>query len=101
MSYAKQIIDIASAIGEEAGVLASLEKERSEWIRPERNCVAVGRTRYYVVRKDGTVTPGLEGIQREALKLHDEQIFKSRSRLEGLRFKLANLGKLTQEGGAA
>ena len=101
MSYAKQIIDIASAIGEEAGVLASLEKERSEWVRPERNCFSVGRTRYYVVRKDGTVTPGLEGIQREALKLHDDQIFKSRSRLEGLRFKLANLGKLTHEGGAA
>ena len=101
MSYAKQIIDIASAIGEEAGVLASLEKERSEWVRPERNYFSVGRTRYYVVRKDGTVTPGLEGIQREALKLHDDQIFKSRSRLEGLRFKLANLGKLTHEGGTA
>ena len=101
MSYAKQIIDIARAIGEEAGVLASLEKERSEWVMPERNTFSVGRTRYYVVRKNGTVTPGLEGIQREALKLHDDQIFKSRSRLEGLRFKLANLGKLTHEGDAA
>ena len=101
MSYAKQIIEIASAIGEEAGVLASLEKERSEWISPGRNWVSIGAKRYYVVGKDGTVTPGLEGIQREALKLHDDQIFKSRSRLEGLRFKLANLGKLTNEGGAA
>lgn len=101
MSYAKKISDIASAIGEEAGVLASLEKERSEWVRPERNWVSVGAKRHYVVQKDGTVTPGFEGIQREALKLHDDQIFKSRSRLEGLRFKLANLGKLTHEGGAA
>ena len=101
MSYAKQIIDIAKAIREEADVLASLEKSRSKWLLPECEIFDFGSKRYYVVRKDGTVTPGLEGIQREALKLHDDQIFKSRSRLEGLRFKLANLGKLTHEGGTA
>lgn len=95
MSYAKQIIDIAKAISEEAAVLASLEKERSEWIMPGRNWISVGAKRYNVVGNDGTVTPGFEGIQREALKLHDDHIFKSRSRLEGLRFKLANLGKMT------
>ena len=98
MSYAKQVVELADQIREEARKLESLEKGRNRWTTPKAETFHVGSTNYWVVRENGTVTPGLEAIQREAVKLHDDQIFAAKSRIEGLRFKLVQLAK---NGGAA
>lgn len=98
MSYEEQVVELASQIGDEASKLKSLEKARNRWTQPKGETFYIGGTNYWVVREDGTVTPGLEAIQREAIKLHDDQIFAAKSRIEGLRWKLVQLGKT---GGAA
>ena len=98
MTYAEKIAAIAKEIAAEADHLDRLGKGRSEWVTPQREWVAVGADRYYVVGKDGKVTAGLEGMQREALKIHDIQIARSKGRIEGLRFKLVQIAK---QGGAA
>lgn len=98
MSYAKQVVELAEQIREEGRKLESLESGRNRWMKPEAETFYIGSTSYWVVRKDGTVTPGLEAIQREAVKLHDAQIIAAKSRIEGLRFKLVQLAK---NGGAA
>lgn len=73
--------------------IATLEKGRQEWMKPRYKTFYIGDTQYYVVREDGTVTPGLEGVQREAIKAHDNALILAKSRLEGLRYELAQLGK--------
>lgn len=93
MSYTKQIIEITDQIAQEAHSLNSLEEDRAEWVGPEGRRLRAGPWNYHVVRKDGTVTPGLEGVQRETLKLLDGLIFVQKSKIEGLRFKLVQLGK--------
>jgi len=93
MNYIKQVAELANYIQETASVITSLETERDNWLKPAFKTFSVGGTQYHVIRKDGTVTPGLEGVQSEAIKLHDHMIFKNKSKLEGLRFKLAQLGK--------
>lgn len=98
MTYAERIAAIAKEIATEADRLAELEKSRSDWVTPQREWVAIGAGRHYVVGKDGKVAAGLEGMQREALKIHDSQIALSKGRIEGLRFKLVQAAK---QGGAA
>lgn len=98
MTYAERIVTIAKEIQAEADRLVSLEKTRSEWVTPEREWLTIGPSRYYIVGKNGKVTSGLEGVQREMLKIHDAQIAQSKSRIEGLRFKLVQAAK---QGGAA
>lgn len=98
MSYTKQIVEIAQQIEREARALGSLEEDRAEWTKPDGRRYSIGEWRYPVVRKDGTVTPGLEGVQREALAVLDGMISAQRSKIEGLRFKLVQLAK---NGGAA
>lgn len=93
MSYANQIEELAWQIGSEARALRELQKERASWLTPGGKAFYVGNDSHYVVRKDGSVCPGLEGVQREAVKLHDERIIAANSRIEGLRFKLVNLAK--------
>lgn len=97
MSYAKKIADVASLITAQADVLDRLESEKANWINPTRKTFHVGGVQRWVVREDGTVTPGLEGVQQAAIKVHDEAIFDAKSRLEGLRYQLVKLGR---EGGA-
>ena len=98
MTYAERIATIAKEIGAEADRLVSLEKSRSDWVAPERGWLAIGPSKHYIVGKSGKVTAGLEGVQREMLKIHDAQIAQSKGRIEGLRFKLAQVAK---QGGAA
>lgn len=93
MTYAERIATIAKEIAAEADRLAKLEKSRSEWVTPLREWVTIGDSRHYIVGKDGKVAAGLEGMQREALKIHDSQIALSKSRIEGLRFKLVQVAK--------
>ena len=98
MTYAERIATIAKEIGAEADRLVSLEKSRSDWVAPEREWLAIGPSKHYIVGKSGKVTAGLEGVQREMLKIHDAQIAQSKGRIEGLRFKLVQVAK---QGGAA
>lgn len=98
MSYAADIEKIAEQIGQEARTLRHLEKDRASWVKPKGKSFQLGEYNYPVVRESGTITPGLEGIQREALKLLDGMILSQKSKIEGLRFKLVQLGKT---GGAA
>jgi len=96
-TYAKQVADIAGDIRELAQEIEEAEKARREWIKPEGARVNLGR-HVYVVKKDGNVNPMLAGVQREALAVIDERLRVLNGRLEGLRFKLVQLGKT---GGAA
>lgn len=98
MTYAERIATIAKEIGAEADRLVSLEKSRSDWVAPEREWLAIGPSKHYIVGKSGKVTAGFEGVQREMLKIHDAQIAQSKGRIEGLRFKLVQVAK---QGGAA
>lgn len=98
MTYAERIATIAKEIGTEADRLVSLEKSRSEWVAPEREWLTIGPSKHYIVGKNGKVVSGFEGVQREMLKIHDAQIAHSKSRIEGLRFKLVQAAK---QGGAA
>ena len=61
MTYAEQVVKLASEIAVEAERLAKLEKSRSEWVTPLREWVTIGDSRHYVVGKDGKVAAGLEG----------------------------------------
>lgn len=79
---------LASSVKVQVSAIKSLEKERARWVEPEAQWIAIGERRYWVVRKDGTVTAGLEGLQREAIKAHDLALFSARSELEGLLWKL-------------
>jgi len=96
-TYAKQVADIAGDIRELAQEIEEAEKARREWIKPEGARFNLGR-HVYVVKKDGNVNPMLAGVQREALAVIDERLRVLNGRLEGLRFKLVQLGKT---GGAA
>ena len=98
MSYAEQILEITDQIKAEAEKLRALENGRQGWTKPKGETFYIGKQNYWVVRENGTVMPGLEAIQREAIKLYDDKIFEANSRIEGLRFKLV---KLAKEGGAA
>lgn len=93
MSYTKQIVEITDQIAREACALESLEEDRAEWVKPDGRKFSAGAWRFPVVRQDGTVTPGLDGIHREAVKLLDGLIASQRSKIEGLRFKLVQLAK--------
>jgi len=97
MSYSTQIAGVAEEIISVAKHLEGLEKSLADWKRPKGITFFVSPSHHYVVREDGTVTPGLEGVQREAIALHESQIFKAKSRLEGLRWKLVQLGKARGE----
>ena len=79
---------LASSIKVQVSTIKALEEERSKWVDPESHWIAIGENRYWVVRKDGTVTTGLEGLQREAIKAHDIALFSAKSVLEGLLWKL-------------
>lgn len=98
MSYHSELKAVAEKISAQCDCIFSLEKGRQKWVSPENERVSFGQVFCYVVRKDGTVTPGLETVQAEMLKVFDNQLFKAKSKLEGLRFELVQLGK---KGGAA
>lgn len=98
MNYREEMRRIADQIIGQCDAIGGLENNRKNWVNPETERVKIGSTYYYVVRKDGSVMPGLEGIQAEMLKVIDDQLSKARSKLEGLRFQLVKLGK---KGGAA
>lgn len=93
MSYTAKIVALAKSILEEAEKAEALEKDLANWKRPKGQTHRVGGTSFYVVREDGSVTPGLEGMQREAVGLLERQILKAHGRIEGLRFQLVKLGK--------
>jgi hypothetical protein len=97
MSYFEKMADLADAIKRQVDLIRDLERERGEWLKPAEKRVKIGSTSYCVVSKDGTVDPRLVGWQREAIKAHDEAIFLAKGRLEGLRYRLIELGK---KGGA-
>lgn len=98
MSNTKEMEELAQQIKKEARTLEALRSGLMRWTKPETEVFRIGRANYWVVRKDGKVTYGLEAIQREAVKLHNDRISATKKRIVGLHTKLAQLGK---NGGAA
>lgn len=94
--YIKKMAEAAKKIIEITDEIGHLQGEREAWAKPECRTFDFGGKRYYLVRKDGTVTPGLEAFQAEALKAIDRQIESAHSRLEGSRYALVQLGKETR-----
>ena len=94
MTYTETIIKLTDAIDSLARTLKNLEKERDSWVNPERSTSfrMLGKARK-VVRADGTITPGLEGVQRETVRLYDAEILSVKSQIEGLRYKLVLVAK--------
>lgn len=97
-SYAKKLAAAAELVGKIADEIKSLENQRAEWEKPEYKTFDFGSKRFYLVRKDGSVTPELEEFQKAALKAIDDRISEAYSRLEGARFKIVQLGKETRYG---
>ena len=92
-TYAHRVAEIASKIKAKAEYIANLEQTRAEWLRPDYKVFQFGGHSYKVVLPDGKVNPPFAGIQREALAIHDGQLLKANSELEGMRWKLLQLGK--------
>lgn len=92
MSYYGKIAAIAEKIQDSAEKLSQLKKHRSDWIKPEGTTFWVG-VHQQVTRNDGTTPAHLQGIKREAIKAFDDLILAEESKLEGLRWKLIQLGK--------
>lgn len=92
-TYAERVSDLAKLIQNQADTLRSLESERAKWSKPEGKTFTIGSVSYYVVQTDGSVTPELASVQREALAVHDRLILATHSKLEGLRWQLLQLGK--------
>lgn len=97
-TYAERVADLAKQIQKQADRITSLERTKSLWLLPESKSLDIGGVTYKVVDSSGIVNPALAGMQREAIAVHDRQILKAKSKLEGLRWQLIQLGK---EGGAA
>ena len=94
MSYTEQIIEITSEIKTLAVRIADLEKERDAWTNRNRGKnFYIGGKSCKVFQQDGTVDPRLEGVQREAIRLHDAEIIKAKGLIEGLRYKLVRVAK--------
>lgn len=96
-TYAAKVVEITGLILEKAKAIRVMEQARYDWTRPEGVSIHIGQ-HHYAIRKDGTVNPTLEGVQREVLAVIDSRLQKLNSELEGLRFKLVTLGR---EGGAS
>lgn len=92
-TYVERVAEIAAGIKRKAEYIAALETSRAEWLKPDYQVFQFGGHSYKVVLPDGKVSPPFAGIQREALALHDRQLLKAKSELEGLRWKLLQLGK--------
>ena len=94
MSYTKQIIEITSEIKTVALRIADLEDEREAWTDRKRGkSFYIGGKPCKVFQQDGTVDPRIEGVQREAISLHDAEIIKAKGLIEGLRYKLVRAAK--------
>lgn len=91
-TYAQRVLEVTKEIEVAAEMIRSLEKTRDDWTRPEGITIQIGYP-FPVVRKDGTVQPLLAGVQREALRTIDDRLHHYRGQLEGLRFRLVNLGR--------
>ena len=92
--YTEKIIDISQEMSYLARRLKQLHDGRDLWVNPKRSgSFSVGGVNRKVVQPDGTITPGLEGVQREAVKLHDAEILSVESQIEGLRYKLTTVAK--------
>ncbi len=92
MTYYKQVADLAKQIQDKAEALASLERNRNDWIRPKGTTFWLGHN-MNVTRDDGTTPVALQGLKREAIKAYDDVILTKKCELEGLRFELVNLAK--------
>ena len=92
MSYHEEMDGIAKQMRGAVSDLRDLEKARDNWVVPEKQGFWIGYNAT-VTRKDGTTNPALVGVKREAIKALDDLIFKKKSEIEGLRFKLIQLGK--------
>ena len=94
MSYTEQIIEIASEMKTVAVRIEALKEERDAWTNRNRGKgFYIGGKQCKVFQQDGTVDPRLEGVQREVIKLHDAEIIKAKSLIEGLRYKLVLAAK--------
>lgn len=98
MSYAQKVSELAEVIQSKAGAIKKLEEARKNWTDPKSTMTFWLGDHVRVFMADGTVHPALKGVQRAALECIDEQLFKRNSELEGLRFKLVQLGR---KGGVA
>lgn len=92
-TYAERVAEVAAKIKAKAEYIANLEKTRAEWLQPDYKTFQFGGHTYKVVLPDGKVNPAFAGIQREALALHDRQLLRANSELEGMRWQLLQLGK--------
>lgn len=96
-TYTDQVAQLAEHIRRKAAQIQTMEKARRDWSLPGAERIHIGET-LDVVLVDGSVNPGLAGVHREVLAYIDTQLHKLHGELEGLRYRLANLGKT---GGAA
>lgn len=90
-SYAIQVRDLAKQITGKATTIAEMEEARVRWTTPGNMSIWIGE-HLTVVRPDG-VNPALAGVQREAVAYIDSRLHKLRSEMEGLRFRLIQLGR--------
>lgn len=95
-NYIKTMTKLAAELTEKVGLVERLEDERNTWQKPEYKTFTVGGVNYYVVRQDGTVPELLAPIQAAAIDAIDKCLVAARSDLEGVRFKIAQLGKETR-----
>lgn len=96
-AYAANLKSLAKEVLDSVARVNNLQQSHKEWTTPESVRVNVGRY-IYLVRKDGTVVPGLERAHNEVVNYIENEIELEMGRLEGLRFKIAQLGR---QGGAA
>ena len=93
--YTEKIIEISEEMAYFARRLEQLHDTRDLWVNPKRggSFIVGGENRKVVHPDDGSIINGLEGVQREAVKLHDAEILIVESRIEGLRYKLVTIAK--------
>ena len=97
MSYYEQMADLAKQISSGVNAIQELEKAREKWSTPGHVTFWTGR-HTDVTRKDGSTHPRLINFRREAIAALDGMLIDKKSEVEGLRYRMAELGK---KGGAA
>jgi hypothetical protein len=93
MSYAQQIEELAKVIQSKAADIRQLEEAHKNWTNPKSQQTFWLGAHIGIFRADGTVHPALAGVQRAAAACIEDQLFKRNSELEGLRFRMVQLGR--------
>lgn len=93
MTYVDKIEGLAARVLVVCGELKKVQAERKKWDDSSPLYFYIGPTQHKVFMADGTVNPKLAGVRKAAIKVHDEEIVRLTSEIEGLRYHMAQLGK--------